>query len=171
MYPERQKTSASAQLGVIGLVSSGLFIFFCCSCFGVALVSSHWTSVKSADQMTEREHKHLKQADVLEPGEQLVAYLDATTFGTGEHLQLITDQRVVNHTPVNDTAIPLSDIGTVDTSTRDAANQIYAIESQSGVVIRVKIGNSEGVGHFGRLLGDAMRQAGNDLDFDVPLEE
>ncbi len=169
-------------MAVIGLWLSGLFIFSCCSCLGVATVYGDRSGVKGPGDLPAVSREHLLATKLMQKGERLVVYKDNTVWVQGTDFYVVTDRRLIHHRPASDKIIPLTEVATVE-SYGKGSDWTYIVKSTGGDSISFDVPDHRGstppnghvrapsgVTRFGLGLESALHGAGKPIEFEVPLK-
>jgi hypothetical protein len=82
---------------------------------------------------------HLARRKLLQPGETVLAYYDATLNGDGSEIAVVTTERLVYFKEGRTTAFTLADVTNVTHRTEPLLGDIIAAQSDSGETLEVDI--------------------------------
>jgi hypothetical protein len=83
--------------------------------------------------------EHLEQRKLLQPGEKVLAYYDATVSGDASELAMVTSERLVYYVDRRATALALADIADVRHHTEPLIGDVIDAATDSGDAIHVEI--------------------------------
>jgi hypothetical protein len=103
------------------------------------LASGPESGVKLPHEMDQYALDYLAEHQLLEPGEELRAYYDATLSMDGTEAAILTDRRVMYHRDGATTAIGLADIVEVDHRQEGIIGDVIEVVGPQGQVLRIEI--------------------------------
>jgi hypothetical protein len=83
--------------------------------------------------------ERLDKRKVLNPGEKVLAYYDATLGGTGSEVAIVTDERLVYLKDGRTTALALADIADVRHHSEPLVGDVIEAQADSGQAIKVEV--------------------------------
>jgi hypothetical protein len=86
--------------------------------------------------------EYLAEHELLEPGEELRVYYDATIAMDGSEAAILTDRRVLYHKGGHTTAMALADIVEVDHRDAGVLGDIIEVVAHDGAALRIEIAPS-----------------------------
>lgn len=106
---------------------------------GVWLFTGPEGGVKLGNEVDTYALEYLEEHEVLEPGEEILAYYDVTIAMDGTEAAILTDQRVMYHKAGKTTSILLDDIADVRHRYESLIGDIFEIQSTSGRTMKIEI--------------------------------
>ncbi len=97
------------------------------------------SGVKLTNEMDEYALRSLEEHNVLQPGEEIVAYYDVTISMNGSEAAVVTNRRVLYLKDGRTTAIDLSDIRSVEHRYESMIGDIIEVEASSGTYLKIEI--------------------------------
>jgi len=131
---------------------------------GVWLFSGPVGGVKLVNQMDQYALGYIAEHNLLAPGEELVAYYDATTAMDGTEAAILSTDRVIYHKLGNTMAIPIREIEEVRHSYETLSGDIIEIQARSGQVMRIEIAPFNLGETFNSVLETAVERAKVETD-------
>ena len=132
---------------------AGTFAFLCLA--GLVWLGStgedHSSGVLLANQVDPYALEYMKRHRMLEDGEQLRAYYDASMDLDGSEAAVITDQRLIYHNGGRSTSVPLREVTCIRHSD-GALGDVFEAETGSGRTVRVEVAPLNGGSVFRRAL-------------------
>jgi hypothetical protein len=120
--------------GAITVIVLGLFAW------GIVwLASTPESGVKLANEMDAYALEYLDEHRILEPGEELLAYFDATIRMDGSEAAILTSERVIYHKARNTIAIRLEDVRDVQHRYEGFIGDVFEVYSGSGRTMKIEI--------------------------------
>jgi hypothetical protein len=135
-------------LGVIAIV--GLFVW---------IGSKPEAGVKLANEMEPYALSYIEKQQLLEPGETLLAYYDATMSMDGSEAAILTDRRVLYHKSGRTTALALKDVERIDHREEGLAGDVFEIHGTTGTAIKIEIAPLNQGATFKNVLDAAWNKA------------
>lgn len=135
-------------LGVIAIV--GLFVW---------IGSKPEGGVKLANEMEPYALSYLEKHQLLEPGETLLAYYDATMSMDGSEAAILTDRRVLYHKDGRTTALDLKDVERIDHREEGLVGDVFEIHSSRGEAVKIEIAPLNQGATFKNVLDAAWNKA------------
>ncbi|MEM9189455.1 MAG: hypothetical protein AAGF12_09785 [Myxococcota bacterium] len=135
---------------------------FCAACviFGVVLTGGHQGGVRYANTMEAYAIEYLADHRILEPGESVVAYYDATISLDGTEAAVLTNRRVLWHSEVTGTtAIVLEDVTNVRHYSDPVLGIVMDVSSADGRTLHIEIAHLNGGDGFRSELQTRVAQA------------
>ena len=105
----------------------------------VYLGSLPQSGVKLTNEMDEYALEYIQEHRLLRPGEELLAYYDATIRMTGEEAALLTDRRVLYHKDGRTTAFALDSVESVDHRYESMTGDVIEVRDASGRALKITI--------------------------------
>lgn len=115
-------------LGIVGVVVGVIW-----------LARAPEPGVKMANEMDEYALEYIAQHNILEPGENLVAYYDATVSMNGKEAAILTTSRVLYHKNNATTAMDLADVVDVSHRNESLLGDTFEISSVTGEMMKIEI--------------------------------
>lgn len=125
----------------------------------VWLASQPESGVKLTNEMDQYALDYLAEHQLLEPGEELLAYYDATLSMDGTEAAILTARRVMYHANGQTFSIPLEEIADVRHRYQGLTGDIIEIESGSGQVMKIEIAPMNSGETFRDVLMSAWKRA------------
>jgi len=97
------------------------------------------SGVKLPHEMDQYALDYLAEHQLLEPGEELRAYYDATVSMDGTEAAILTDRRVMHHSEGATTSIYLTDIVEVDHRQEGLIGDVIEVVGPQGQALRIEI--------------------------------
>lgn len=97
------------------------------------------SGVKLANEMDDYALEYIEEHGLLESGEELRAYYDATMSMNGSEAAILTDRRVMSHRGGDTTAIELVEIVEVDHREEALVGDIIEVVDRNGNALRIEI--------------------------------
>ena len=121
----------------IGLSLGAVFVFV----IGAAIVflSGPVGGVRVTSNMEDYALDYIEANNLLEPGEKIIVYYDATFRLNGTEAAILTDSRMIYHKQNTTSVIPLSEIERIDHEEHSLIGDIIRIFSKSGDIMVVEI--------------------------------
>lgn len=120
----------------IGLaVVAGLFVLP----LVVWLATSPEPGVKLSNELDDYAIEYLETYSLLEPGEAVLAYYDATISMNGSEAAVLTNRRVMYHKGGRTTSIDLGDILNIDHRYESLIGDIIEIQGATGTFMKIEI--------------------------------
>jgi len=138
---ELADTRRGSPLKVV-LIGCGLIFLvgFALVCGGfVWLLSGPEGGVRMSNEMEPYATEYLKNHQILDPSESLIAYYDVTISLDGSEAAILTTQRVIYHKAGTSTVIPLKEISDVRHREEALIGDVIEIESRSGAPMKIEI--------------------------------
>jgi hypothetical protein len=117
-----------AVLALAGMVSVGVWLF-----------SGPEGGVKVGNEMEQYALEYIAEHNLLQPGEEVLAYYDATITMDGTEAAILTPNRVIYHKDGNTTSISIQDIEDVSHRYESWLGDIIEIQSASGQLMKIEI--------------------------------
>lgn len=95
--------------------------------------------VKLANEMEPYALSYIEKRQLLEPGENLLAYYDATMSMDGSEAAILTDRRVLYHKDGRTTAFDLADVEKIDYREEGIVGDVFEIHSSGGMALKIEI--------------------------------
>jgi hypothetical protein len=95
--------------------------------------------VKLSHEMDQYAVKYLKDHNILEPDEQVLAYFDATMSMDGTEAAILTNRRIMHHLNGTTTALRLEDVIDIRHRKETLIGDIIEAEDASGNMISLEI--------------------------------
>ncbi len=114
-------------------------------CVAAAVVGGTWLAtrpeggVRAGNQMEQYALDYLSEHSLLEPGEEVLAYYDATLSMDGTEAAILTNDRVMYHKNGNTTSIALQDIEDVRHRKEPLIGDVIEIQAASGQLMQIEI--------------------------------
>ncbi len=104
---------------------------------------------------------YIREHDILEPGETIAAYYDATLSLDGTEATIVTDRRVISHFQGRNTSIALTAIERIEHSDGGAAGDLIDVYGTGGEHLRIEIAPfNDGTGFLAELERQRARATG-----------
>ena len=116
-------------VGLVGLLGWSV------ACASLDSLSGH--GVKVGANMEAYAVAYLEEHDVLEEGERILAYYDATMALSGEDAAILTDRRVMYHKAGRTTSIPLSEVEDVQHRYEPILGDIIDVRGADGTLLHM----------------------------------
>jgi hypothetical protein len=101
--------------------------------------SSEASGVRVSNDVPASALERLQKRKLLQPGERLLAYYDATISGDGSELAMVTSERLVYYVDRRTTALALAEIADISHRTQPLVGDVIDATSDSGEAIHVEI--------------------------------
>ncbi|MEO0538807.1 MAG: hypothetical protein AAF215_33730 [Cyanobacteria bacterium P01_A01_bin.123] len=95
--------------------------------------------VRFANNMEDYALEYIEDQNLLQTGEQIVAYYDVTIRLNGSEAAILTDSRLIYHVSGRNTIINLADINTIDVSEDEFFGHTIQVTSTDGDTIVIEI--------------------------------
>ena len=95
--------------------------------------------VRLSNQMDAYAEEYLEEHGLLEEGEEVVAYYDATIHMSGTEAAILTDQRVLYHKDPRTTAIPLAGIAELRHRSEPLIGDVIEVIAADGRQMQIEI--------------------------------
>ena len=102
---------------------------------------------------------YLEANGILEPGEEIVCYYDATIMLDGTEAAIVTDQRVIYHKDGNNSTMQLSEITDITHRKEGMIGDIFELTSESGQMFKIEVAPFNGGETFKSALTNAWENA------------
>lgn len=132
--------------------SNGVLKFFLIGCGSIAAVvvliiaaGVIWlllqpeAGVKLGNEMDKYAVKYIEDYQLLEPGEQVLAYYDATMSMDGTEAAILTDRRLMHHVGGTTSSMRLEEITDIRHRYESLTGDVIEAEDGSGKLLRVEI--------------------------------
>lgn len=106
------------------------------------------------DQVDDVAWGYLRDKGILEDGEQLRAYYDASISLDGSDLALVTDMRVITHRNGITTGLALSEVTGIE-RVDDVVGEAIEVSAVGGRMVRVPVAPLNGIDTFEKVLRSA----------------
>jgi hypothetical protein len=116
--------------------------------------------VKLPHEMDDYALENIDEHGLLEPGEELRAYYDATIAMDGTEAAILTDRRVMYHRDGETTVIALDEIADVDHRRESVVGDVIEVVDRDGQALRIEIAMLNDGPAFARAL-ERARAAGS----------
>jgi hypothetical protein len=136
--------------GALAAVTLGLLIFFS---FGPA------GGVRFTSTMEPYATEYLQTNNLLDEGEKVIAYYDATIALRGTEAAILTDRRVLYHQPSGTISIPLNEITRIEHTEQNLIGDVIQIFAHSGEIMVIEIAPMNGGPQFLSALDDQVARA------------
>ena len=113
---------------------SALVVGFC-----FWLTSMPESGVRLGNEMDRYALDYLAEHGLLNPGEEVLAYYDATMSMDGSEAAILTNERVMYHKDGRTTAIPIRDIEDVKHRKEGLTGDVIEVHAVSGQVMKIEI--------------------------------
>ncbi|MBD0337601.1 MAG: hypothetical protein ICV62_19100 [Cyanobacteria bacterium Co-bin13] len=117
-------------VGALLVLFTGLILFFGSGPEGGVRVSSNMESYAL---------EYLKESDLLESDEQVIAYYDATVALNSTEAVILTSDRVIYHKNSTDSVIPLSQIDRIEHQEQALIGDVIQVFSKTGEIMVIEI--------------------------------
>ena len=140
VYSQKKSNALTITLIVIGSL-----LLLCCLCCGggfIWLMNQPEGGVRSGNSMEAYATDYINANQLLDPGENVVAYYDVTVSLSSKECAILTDQRLIYHAPGGNTSIDLKDITEI-THYEDFGTVIVvkAVNGQSMTIVVAPLNN------------------------------
>ena len=125
----------------------------------VWLVCSPEGGVRLSNDMGQYALDYLSSHQLLESGEELVAYYDATISLDGTEAAILTTKRIIYHKGGRSESIDLSDIEDIRHTKEVLIGDVFVIDSASGKPLKIEIAPLNQGGTFKAVLMKAWQRA------------
>jgi hypothetical protein len=129
----------------------------------IALVVWRWDKptpeVKLSNEMDSYALDYIKSHNILQPGEELLAYYDETMAMDGSEAAIVTTQRVIYCKEGRVTSLALNVIDRIDYKKEDVIGNLILCHAASGQTISIVIGPGQGLDKFKTALTEAWNNA------------
>ena len=142
--------------GCGGIVSLAVIIV---AGFVVFLISVPEGGVKVGGAVDPYAVKYLNDRNMLEPGEKVLAYYDATLTMDGTESAILTDKRLIQHMHGGTTALRLAEIEDIRHRKESLIGDIIEAEDSNGVMLKIEIAPLNQGETFNNALMSAWRAA------------
>lgn len=95
--------------------------------------------VRFANNMEDYALEYIEDQNLLETGEQIVAYYDVTVRLNGSEAAILTDSRLIYHINGRNTVINLADISNIDVSEDDFFGHTIQVTTTDGDTMGIEI--------------------------------
>ncbi|WOD41059.1 hypothetical protein [Nodosilinea sp. E11] len=136
--------------GALAATTLGLLIFFS---FGPA------GGVRFTSTMEPYATQYLQTHNLLEEGEKVIAYYDATIALKGTEAAILTDRRILYHRSSATTSIPLNEIARIEHEVQNLIGDVIQIFAHSGEILVIEIAPMNGGPQFLSALEDQVARA------------
>ncbi len=143
-----------------GCAAVGMLGVFGACGFLVCMTGGHEGTVRYTNNMEEYATEYIERHGLLEPGERIVAYYDATFELNGSECAILTDRRLLYHRDGRSTSIALADIADVHHDDDPLLGDIIDVTGRDGSRIHVAIAPLSGGDGFLRALDERRRSGG-----------
>ncbi|MBN2431251.1 MAG: hypothetical protein JXQ27_07240 [Acidobacteria bacterium] len=126
--------------------------------------------VKLANEMDEYALAYLQEHHLLNSGELLVAYYDATLSMDGSEAIILTNQRVLHHRAPRTTAVELRNVEDIRHRNETLSGDIFEIISQADLPMKLEIAPLNGGETFHQVLLDSWRKAREHTPVEVGVQ-
>jgi len=106
---------------------------------GVWLFSGPDSGVKLGNEMDGYALDYLAEHGLLDPGEEVLAYYDATMSMDGSEAAILTSDRVLYHKAGHTTSIPIRDIEDIRHRKETLVGDVIEVQAASGQVMKIEI--------------------------------
>jgi hypothetical protein len=110
--------------------------------------------VKLANEMDEYALAYLEEHRLLNTGESLVAYYDATLLMDGTEAIILTDQRILHHRAPRTTAVDLRQVADIRHRYETLSGDVFEVISRDGPPMKLEIAPLNGGETFHQILLD-----------------
>jgi hypothetical protein len=124
-------------LGVSCLLGMFAFVRFCAR-------ANDASGVRASNEVPATALERLERDKVLEPGETIVAYYDATIGGDGSEVAMITSDRLVYRKSGRTTALKLAEIADVRHHQEPLTGDVIEAFADSGAAMKIEIAPMNG---------------------------
>jgi hypothetical protein len=104
--------------------------------------------VRAPNEVPAAALERLEKRKILDPGERIVAYYDATLPGDGSELAMVTTERLVYFNAGRTTALQLGEIADVRHHSEPLIGDVIDVQSDSGETMKVEIAPLNGGDFF-----------------------
>lgn len=115
--------------------------------------------VKLGHEMDEYAVRYLAEHKLLNPGEEVLAYYDATISMNGTEAAILTNDRIISHKAPRSTAFYLKDVADIRHRYETVMGDIIEIEDTEGKLIKIEIAPFNQGETFNNALMGAWRTA------------
>ena len=143
--------------GCAAVVAAGCVIIAAVGIFWLA--TSPEGGVRLGNEMEEYALTYLADNQILNEGEQIVAYYDATLTLNGREAVILTDERIIYHRNDRNEFITLEDITDIQTESDTLIGDTFLIFGQPGQTMQFEIAPLNGGSTFQRVLDNTWRQS------------
>ena len=95
--------------------------------------------VKLGNKMDKYATKYLEEHQILEPGEKVLAYYDATMSMDGTEAAILTDRRLIQHANGTNSFVRLEEVEDIRHRKETLIGDIIEAEDSSGTIILIEI--------------------------------
>jgi hypothetical protein len=106
---------------------------------GVWLFSGPESGVKLGNEMDLYALDYLSEHEILEPGEEILAYYDATMSMDGTEAAILTSERVLYHKAGRTASIPIQEIEDIRHRKEPLVGDVIEVQAVSGEVMKIEI--------------------------------
>jgi hypothetical protein len=97
------------------------------------------SGVKLAHEIDKYAVKYIEDHNLLEPGEKVLAYYDATMSMDGSDAAILTDRRLMHHANGNTASMRLAEITDITHRKETLIGDIIEAEDSSGTILKIEI--------------------------------
>ena len=131
---------------------------------GVWLVSGPESGVKLGNEMDPYALDYMAEHDLLEEGEEILAYYDVTMAMDGTEAAILTTDRVIYHKQGNTTSIRIGDIEDIRHRYEAFIGDVIEIQATSGHAMKIEIAPLNQGETFKNVLMSAWKRAGEGME-------
>ncbi|MCA9057652.1 MAG: PH domain-containing protein [Planctomycetaceae bacterium] len=140
--------------------SAVIFLGISLMCGGfIWLASLPEGGVRMANEIEVSVTDYLNEHQIVEPGEQVLAYYDVTISMDNSESYILTDQRLIHYRPERTTEVPLNKIVDVRHRQESLIGDVIEVESESGPPMKLEIAPLNQGESFVRALNEAWERA------------
>ncbi|MBI3178957.1 MAG: hypothetical protein HYZ27_04810 [Deltaproteobacteria bacterium] len=139
----------------------GMMMFASCAACIIWLAAQPEGGVRAANQMERYATTYLKEHGILESGEKVVVYYDATFALDSTEAAILTDKRLVYHKDGSTEAISLAEIEAMASWDEGLVGDVIDAVAKDGTHMRIEIAPLNGGRSFIMALESQLKRVGN----------
>ncbi len=128
-----------AKAFLIGCGSLAVLAVVAVVALAVWIASGPEGGVKLGNEMEPYALEYIAEHDLLEPGEEILAYYDVTLMLDGTEAAILTPSRVIYHKGGNTTSIAIEDIADIRHRYESLTGDVIEIQAASGRTMKIEI--------------------------------
>jgi hypothetical protein len=136
---EKSSSNKALTIGLIGCGGIAAITILIVIGFVVWIAVQPESGVKLGHEMDQYAVKYLKDHNMLEPDEQVLAYYDETMAMDGTEAAILTDRRLIHHNGVTTVSVRLMDVVNIRHRKETLIGDIIEAEVSSGTIIKIEI--------------------------------
>lgn len=136
---EKNSSNTALKVGLIGCGGIAGFVILIVVGFVVWIAMQPESGVRLGHEMHPYAAKYLKDNNMLEPDEQVLAYYDATMSMDGTEAAILTNRRLMHHIGGTTTSVRLEEVEDIRHRKETLIGDIIEAEDDSGRMIVLEI--------------------------------